>query len=304
MGSFELMKRTSIDWVPNLPFTVIIPAHNEEAVIARCLDVVRTGAPDDHAMQIIVAANGCHDRTVEIVSATAPEADIVEIAKGSKTAAINAANGVARHAPRLYLDADVECDFTTLSALAEALSESGTMIAAPTVRFELSRTSPGVRAYYRVWLRQPFAEEGKGGAGCYGLSEAALGLIGPFPDIIADDTWIHTRFSNDQRRVLEQSPHEGSLSTKVHPPRTLAGLVKVEARKQIGNRELHREHPPQFPIHSSSKGGVMNALRSGASLPDLAVFVGIKFAAKLVAYWRIARGQTRTWARDPSSREL
>lgn len=296
--------RSRVDWVPELPFTVIIPAHNEDAVIARCLDGVRNGAPDNHAMQIIVAANGCHDRTVEIARVVAPEADIVEIARSSKTAAINAANEVARHAPRIYLDADVECDFATLSALAEALRDSGAMIAAPAVRFDLSRANAGVRAYYRVWLRQPFAKEGKGGAGCYGLSKDALGSIGPFPDIIADDTWIHTRFSDDQRRDLQKGPHEGSLSTRVHPPRTLLDLIKVEGRKQIGNRELHREYPPRFPIHSNSKGGIMTALQSGASVPDLAVFAGVKLAAKLVACWRIARGRTRSWARDASSREL
>lgn len=66
------------------PFTVIIPAHNEEAVIGRCLQTVLHDAPTAYPFEIIVAANGCTDRTAELAAVSAPDARILEIAEGSK----------------------------------------------------------------------------------------------------------------------------------------------------------------------------------------------------------------------------
>ena len=45
--------------------TVIIPAHNEESEIARCLDALR---PSDRPaeLQVIVVCNGCTDGTASV----------------------------------------------------------------------------------------------------------------------------------------------------------------------------------------------------------------------------------------------
>ena len=184
------------------PFTVIIPAYNEEAVIARCLSRLLADAPPGHAMEIIVAANGCRDRTVPIARSVAPQARIIDLPEGSKTAAINAANAIATHFPRIYVDADVECGFTTAAALAEALQRPGSMTAAPAIRLNLDGADWPIRAYFRVWLKQPYANSGSGGAGCYAISQEAFEQIGAFPDIIGDDIWIHTRFPKEHKRYV------------------------------------------------------------------------------------------------------
>ena len=289
--------------MPHPPFTVIIPAHNEEAVIARCLQGILAQAPADHAMQVIVAANGCTDRTVEAAQEAAPDAELLDIPTGSKTGAINAANAIAKHFPRIYLDADVECDYPTLAALAVAVCENTAMTAAPAIRIDLSRAGPLVRAYYRVWQRQPYAREGKGGAGCYALSQAALEKLGTFPNIIADDAWVHSRFPDEQKRLVSEDESGRPVFTKVHPPRTALEQIRIEARRRIGNVQLRTQHPGSHPIQSGGSGGVVSALRGGASLPDVAVFFAMKFAARLVARWRLMRGQTRVWTRDESSRQ-
>ena len=51
--------------------SVIIPAHNEESVIARCLEAFVTGA-EPGELEAIVVANGCSDATAEIALAMAP----------------------------------------------------------------------------------------------------------------------------------------------------------------------------------------------------------------------------------------
>lgn len=286
----------------DLPFCVIIPAHDEERVIARCLDTIHAGAPAGHAMQVIVAANGCSDRTVERARAADPDAVVLDIAEGSKTGAINAANAVADRFPRIYLDADVECDYASLHALAQAVCEPGIMTAAPAIRMDLSRCNTLVRAYYRVWLKQPFAREGKGGAGCYALSRGALEAVGKFPPVIADDIWILTRFPNDRKRFVTRDAQGRAVASTVHPPRTAREQVRVEARRQIGNRKLRAQYPPVHPVRSGGTDGFLAAFRGGSSLSDIAVFFAMKLAARLLAKWRMLRARDHGWARDESSR--
>ena len=46
--------------------SVIIPADNEEAVIARGLDALLDGLDGD--WEVVVVGNGCTDRTIEVAS--------------------------------------------------------------------------------------------------------------------------------------------------------------------------------------------------------------------------------------------
>ena len=49
-------------------FTIVIPTHNEEKYIAKCIKAVRRAeknVPDDN-VQILVVLNRCTDRTEEI----------------------------------------------------------------------------------------------------------------------------------------------------------------------------------------------------------------------------------------------
>lgn len=49
-------------------FSVVIPAHNEEAYIGKCLDAIAVAATDfpKGAVQVIVTANRCTDKTADI----------------------------------------------------------------------------------------------------------------------------------------------------------------------------------------------------------------------------------------------
>ncbi|MEM7780759.1 MAG: glycosyltransferase [Pseudomonadota bacterium] len=286
----------------NQPFCLVIPAHNEEAVIARCLKTAARGAPSPDSMEIIVAANGCTDRTVEVAQKTAPQALILDLPTGSKTAAINAANHKATLYPRIYLDADVECDFQSLAAIAEALREPSVMAAAPGIQIDLSHGSWFIRTYYAAWMKQPFAKSGKGGAGCYGLSRAALEQVGEFPEIIGDDIWIHTRFSDDVKRVVD-TDHEGRpVFSIVRPPATAWQQVKVEARRMHGNAIVRRDHPSPY-FAKKGQGGLGAVLRSGASPEEAIVFCGVKALVRIEAKLSEWRGNSAKWTRDLSSRQ-
>ena len=284
------------------PFTVIIPAHNEETVIGRCLNRMMLGAPSG-MMEIIVAANGCTDRTVEIAHTAGIDIVVLDLPTGSKTAAINAANGVATYFPRIYVDADVECGFASLNALAQELREPGVMTAAPSIRMNLDRCNIFMKAYYRAWSRQPYAKAGKGGAGVYGLSAAALEAVGAFPPIIGDDIWIHTRFPDEQKRYIAQDETGQKVFSVVYPPRTAREQIRVEARRRIGNAEVQNLYPSAYFANANNGGGWKAALTSGTGAFDLIVFLTIKIAARALAHWNRKRGKAAAWARDMSTRQ-
>src|SRR3954467_3664021 len=90
--------------------SIVIPAHDEGAVLGRLLDGI---APlgDDH--DVLVVANGCTDDTADVVRARS-WCRLVEIAEASKIAALNAGDAAARTFPRIYLDADVTVSADTL----------------------------------------------------------------------------------------------------------------------------------------------------------------------------------------------
>lgn len=287
-----------------MPFTLIIPAHNEEAVIARCLNTALSDAPANAEIEVIVAANGCTDKTVEIARATAPDAIVLDLAEGSKTAAINAANSAASHFPRIYLDADIECSYSSLAALAEALREPGVMTVAPAIRLELSHCNWLVRSYYAAWAKQPYARSGKGGAGCYGLSQAALEQVGAFPPIIGDDIWIHTRFPDEVKRLVETNESGEPVFSIVRPPSTLRQQIAVEVRRMLGNAEVRQDYPSPYLGLVAKGGGLLGSIRSGANPLDLAVFLFTKAMVRLGMRRSKARGRSTEWTRDLSSREV
>src|ERR1700682_6135663 len=86
-------------------FSVIIAAHNEEKVLARCLDALLADSRPGE-LEVLVVANGCTDRTVEIARSYGI-VGVIEIPEASKHAALNAGDAAATVFPRAYLDADI-----------------------------------------------------------------------------------------------------------------------------------------------------------------------------------------------------
>jgi glycosyltransferase involved in cell wall biosynthesis len=285
-------------------FTVIIPAHNEESVIARCLQTALQGAPDNHQMQLIVAANGCHDETVAIARRTAPSALVLDLPQGSKTLAMNEAARHARAFPRIFLDADVQCEYRALAALAAELMHPGVKAASPALKMDLSRSSYPVRAYYRVWLTQPYVRRAMVGSGCFGLSEEGYTQIGDFPPITGDDIWVHSRFTESERRSVAHDRDGKPVWFTVSPPRRIIDQIRVETRRRLGNEQVLRLYPAANFNGSNAVGDLRTALTEGASIIDLGVYLAVKFITRLRAGLARRRSATITWERDLSAREI
>ena len=67
--------------------SVVVPAHNEAAVIGRMLDALAPIVMNGTA-EVVVVANGCRDETAEIASRDG--ITVIEIARGHKPSALNA----------------------------------------------------------------------------------------------------------------------------------------------------------------------------------------------------------------------
>ena len=59
--------------------SVVIPAHDEEAVIGRLLSAL-TGHPRSAELELVVAANGCTDGTVDVARSFGASVTVVEVA--------------------------------------------------------------------------------------------------------------------------------------------------------------------------------------------------------------------------------
>lgn len=285
-------------------FALIVPAHNEEAVIARCLETALRGAPEFGGPQVIIAANGCTDRTVEIARALVPDALVLDLPEGSKTKAMNAAHRKALCFPRLFLDADVRCDYPSLVALANVLRQPGVMAASPRLNMDLSRSNALIRSYYKVWMTQPYVTRAMVGSGCFGLSKDGYDRIGDFPPITGDDIWVHSRFREKERRNIGADETGQPVQFTVSPPRRAIDQIRVESRRRLGNEELLRRYPSPHYAGSNQAGDLKTALRHGASLFDVMVYLSIKALARIRGKWTKWRHRKIVWERDITAREF
>ena len=274
--------------------SIIIPAHNEEAVIERCLAVLLNGA-EPSELEIVVACNGCTDHTADRARGFGPPVQVIEIQQSSKTAAINAAERVATAFPRLYIDADVVLPLSGARAVAATLN-NGYLLASPVADTDLSASSPAVRAFYDVWLRLPYNRV-MVGTGVYALSETGRARFGEFPPIIADDGFVRSRFTPEERVAVPEA------RVRVVAPRTLAGLVRVKTRSRLGGYELAQKYPRPGTADRKRLWSAVKSLPWGGGLPwRVAVYLWVNLVVRLGAASRLRNGQLRQWDRDHLSR--
>jgi glycosyltransferase involved in cell wall biosynthesis len=276
-------------------FSIIIPAHNEEKVLARCIDALLVDSKPGE-MEIVVAANGCTDRTVEIARGYGNRVRVVEVLQASKHAALNAGDAVATVFPRAYLDADITVSSAAIRAVAEELGRTGALVGAPQAMIDFHGCPPVVRSFYRVWCELPWFTDNLIGSGLYVLSAAGHGRFGAFPDITNDDQYVHDLFATHERLSVR------SHQFVVRPPRTVDGIIRRRTRTLVGQRELDQRFGP-LPGRSPRLSLVDLLRRKPACAVDLLVFVAITIVAKRAAVRKELRGDWR-WERDETSRTI
>lgn len=268
--------------------SVVIPAHDEGAVIDRCLERLDLARGD---LEVVVVANGCTDDTA--ARARAHGATVVETDVPGKAHALDLGDEHATTFPRAYLDADVSLDADDLRRVLDVLRAGPALAAAPRLEVDTRASSWPVRAYYRVWTALPYVTDDLVGSGVYALSRAGRERFGRFPAATGDDTYVRALFAPGERVGVD-----GTRFT-VHPPRTLAALlaIKTRARFSVGEHAAEAGTSTAAPASAGRR-----LLRRPDLWPALPVYLGVGLATRLRARRRLATGTPVAWDRDTTSR--
>lgn len=275
--------------------SIVIPAHNEEQVIGRCLRSILAGA-DPGEFEIVVVTNGCTDRTAEVARSFGPGVTVVDSPIASKPAALNLGDATARGFPRMYIDADIEVDAAAIRAVGTVLDD-GAKLAAPMIVHDLSSRPWPVRAYLDIWAQLPYASDNHVGSGFYGLSAEARALFGDFPDTMAEDFFIRSLAPAGERVAVD------GHAFVIHPPYTLRSLTKIRARMfaaNAANRNLFASDAKDV-LHGHLSG-LLGLARQPRNWPGLALYVGVVAVAKSMAARKNRSATAGVWERDTTAR--
>jgi glycosyltransferase involved in cell wall biosynthesis len=277
--------------------TIIIPAHNEQTVVARSLESLKSDAGTD-SYQVIVIANGCSDATAEVARQAWPASDVIETDVASKSNALNLGDAKAISFPRFYMDADIRLTPGAISIIASQMAETGALAAAPSMQMRFLNAPWPVRAYYRVWQQLPYVKEGMIGVGVYALSEEGRHRFDRFPAIIADDGYIRRLFKPHERLCVEE------CKSVVTAPSSLWGLIKIKTRSRLGGYQLTEKFPELLENEPKDYTGALWQLaRHFALWPSLMVYLGVNLIARMRARKMHHQRAHDVWERDDTSRQ-
>ena len=275
--------------------SIIVPAHNEAKVIGRLLGTLAAEMASGR-IEVVVACNACTDATADI--ARQHGAKVVEIETPSKVAALNAGDDVATAHPRIYVDADVAISARSLNDLIATLSRGDILCAAPPFTVDLSGRPLLVRAYYAIWLRDPYLKDGYVGSGIYGVSREGRARFARFPNVIADDRFIHALYQRSERAVVDTEPFG------IQAPRTLRSLFRRRVRICRGNLEIEAS-----PEMTRLPGGTERAkswwhavVTNPLLVPSALVYAAVNGFARILARRQVINKQRMDWARDETIR--
>lgn len=268
--------------------SVVIPAHNEAAVISRTLSLLAEPARYG-VLEVIVCCNGCTDDTAARASQF-EGVRIVELPEASKIAALNAGDRAATAWPRIYLDADVELPSAAVPALVRALQKPGVLAGRPSFEYDTQGATRLVRAYYRARRRVPSLFTALWGAGVYALTEAGHQRVGEFPAVIADDLYVDGLFSPEEKVI------PATVSALVRTPRTVDGLLSVLTRGRRGASSQGVD------TGRETTTVLLTGIRDPFSAWDTVVFALLTLRARRRVKKDHGLWSGQSWERDESSR--
>ena len=279
--------------------SVVVAAHNEAAVIGRCLDAL-LGHDAESSLDIVVAANGCSDATVAL--AVERGVRVVEVDQASKAAALNAGDNAAHGYPRIYLDADIEVPSGAIAIFTEVLSSPDSVLAVvPRRRVDVSARPLLVKAYFAINTRLPAFQQGIFGRGMIGLSEQARARFDEFPMMIADDLFLDSLYSSEEKLTLD------NIEVVVAAPRRTADLVRRLVRVRRGNaamRQAGKEGEIAVQVRRSDRLAWLRTavLPHPHLLPAGLAYAVITIVAAVLA--KVKPPEPNGWERDESTRML
>lgn len=273
--------------------SVVIPAHNEDAVLGRCLTrLLASTAPGE--LDVVVVANGCHDRTADVAREAGVR--VIETANPGKANALRLGDAACHAFPRVYLDADVELTGASVRTLVEAMTSAGALACAPVPQWDLRHAGWVARRVHRVHDQLVGPRRALAGVGVYLLSEAGHRRATPIPDVISDDGWVHRSFAPDERLVVPQA------RCVVRPAGSVRAHLRRRVRVRLGNQELDRLGlpAPEDRLRLNQLTALLAARSVG--VVDATCYLLVLLADRLLTGRRAAEAGQVRWATDVGSR--
>lgn len=277
--------------------SVIIPAHNEEALIGDCLRaVLADGIP---GLEVIAVPNACTDRTAEVARGFGARVTVIETETPGKTNAVNLGERAAGTFPRVFLDGDVVLRPGALRSIFETLA-GGVLIASPPPEFETGESDLGVRLFYKSLVANEYFGRGApNGSGAFAVTEAGRARWGEFPKVIADDGFVELNFAGNEAATTAGPP------AVVRAPQTFRALLKIKTRARLGQYELAEKYPDLIARREPSPGRTFSRLLASPRLWASIPVYGIVRLYERRAAKRLAAAEGFTgWLRDDTSRTI
>ena len=276
--------------------SIIIPAHNEERVIERTLGNHQEGITP--GFEIIVVCNGCTDNTANLVSKYG-SVKLLVTETASKTYALNKGDEIATGKCRVYMDADVVMTIGGLKSMMMDMNRKGVLAITPNVKMDYSNASRFVKTYYKFWLQLPYVREGFIGGGVYMLSDQGRSRFCEFPNIISDDGYVRSLFSN------EEISRSDNIFSVVSAPGTIVGLIKIFTRSRVGQYQLFAMYPESQSQLRNNPGRtwiLLNHLIRPKNLVGGLTYIIVNFLCRIRARAQFAQIDNYVWETDISSR--
>ncbi len=276
--------------------SVVIAAHNEEAVLGACLDSILNQAAHSGQLDIVVSANACTDSTVTV--ARERGVTVVDRPQAGKAAALNAGEAVAHGFPRIYLDADIVAPPNAIAELEAVLASArGALAAVPRRRLNTTGRPWLVRAYFSINERLPAFTDGLFGRGMIAVNAEGRARFGAFPEMVADDLFLDSLFLSSEKVVVPE------VEVVVEAPFTLDDLMRRLVRVRRGNsqmRQAARSGEVDLAVRRSDRRAWLTVV---VRKPRLLIAVIPYVAITVTAARRARRSMSSSdWGRDESTR--
>lgn len=276
---------------PAAPLSIIVPVHDEEAVLPATVPLLLSGLPE--RAEIVYVCNGCTDGSAGFLRAVDdPRLAVIELTEPGKAGAICAGERHCSAFPRFFIDADVAISGADVARLAAYLRYGEVDLVTPQLKLDLSRASFTAAAAAKIWRSLPHGQSAAFQQ-VIGVSRAGRARWGEMPDITCDDSFIASHFAGSERMIADD------IAVTVRPPATFAAIIGVRLRILKGLAELERLGISR-PHAPGQRGALLKAILHPATVFGAFVHVAARLIAGLL--FALGFGHGPGWYRDEGSR--
>ncbi|HUF97991.1 MAG TPA: glycosyltransferase, partial [Ilumatobacter sp.] len=270
--------------------TVVIAAHNEEAAIAAKLGNLAEQS-GEWELDVIVASDGSSDATVAIARDHATRPTVLDLERGGKAAALNAALNVAEGDVVVFSDANSRLEHDALEHLLAPFADPEVGGVAGDQRYSSGSTSTarGERDYwsYERTVKRLESATGSVVSSTGTLHAIRRDLIDHVPADVTDDFYLSTGVIARNRRLVfapaaiawEQPNDDASAEYRRRVRIISRGLTGVARRRELLDYRKHGWYSLVLFMHKICRRLVF--------LPMLAAAVGGWSVRKESGPWRV-----------------